>query len=253
MASYRDQDGRFPRYVSVRERRAAALRASGQLEKRGHKLEPIVLEGAKIAHSFWGKAWCKNLEAYGDFANRLPRGRSYLRHGAVIDLRIAKGHAFAKVKGTRLYDVTVEIEPLSKRRLEGLTALCQGQIDSMVALLRGDLPEALVAAMVEPESGLFPEPDQLRFNCSCPDSAALCKHIAATLYGIGARFDRKPETFFTLRSVEVQELLAQGVAAAPKRGAQAKAGALEKLFGIELEPLPKPARPRRPRQEPSPA
>lgn len=235
----------FPRYVAVAERRALAAQQAKKLEKSGRELTPLRLSGRKIAESFWGKAWCKNLEAYSDFANRLPRGRTYLRNGSVVDLRIGKGRVDALVAGGSLYEVTVTIEELPRRRWNGLVAQCKGQIDSVVSLLRGELPEPLLAAVVDPRSGLFPAPEQMRFRCSCPDDALLCKHIAAVLYGVGARFDQNPETFFTLRSVQLEQLVARSAASVAARRPVARKGAasIEKLFGIELDRAP-----RRPRK-----
>jgi uncharacterized Zn finger protein len=246
MAWSRYDDFRFPPYVPVAERRARAILEARRLEKGGRKLEPLRLDGKKIAASFWGKAWCQNLEAYSDFANRLPRGRTYLRNGSVVDLRIGEGRVDALVAGGELYEVSVELDALPRRRWTGLVAQCRGQIDSVVALLRGELPEPLLAAMVDRRAGLFPEPGKMRLRCSCPDYAVLCKHIAAVLYGVGARFDRQPETFFTLRSVKLEQLVARSAASvAARRPAPRKAAAsLEKLFGIELDRSPR--RPRKP-------
>jgi uncharacterized Zn finger protein len=235
---------RFPPYIPVAERRAGAILEARRLEKTGRKLEPLRLDGKKIAASFWGKAWCQNLEAYSDFRNRLPRGRTYLRNGSVLDLRISEGRVDALVAGSSLYEVSVEIASLQPRRWRGLVAQCRGQIDSVVSLLRGELPEPLLAAIVDRRAGLFPEPDKMRLRCSCPDYAVLCKHVAAVLYGVGARFDRQPETFFTLRSVKLEQLVAKSVAAA-RRPAPRKAKAaasLEKLFGIELDRSPRSPR-----------
>lgn len=238
---YGDFDGGFPRYVSAGERRAKATLQAKKLEKKGRTLEPVRLEGRKIAESFWGKAWCRNLEEYSDFANRLPRGRSYLRSGAVLDLRIVEGRIDALVSGGSLYEVVVEINELSRRRWSGLVSRCKGRIDSVVALLRGELPEALMDAMIDRKSGVFPEPKQMRFRCSCPDSAALCKHIAAVLYGVGARFDKKPETFFTLRSVRMEQLVAKSVGSVKKAAPSAArkgSASIEEIFGIELDQTP---------------
>ena len=248
---YGGYDGGFPAYVSVADRRARATREAKQLTKKGRKLEPVSLDGDKIAVSFWGKAWCKNLESYSDYANRLPRGRSYLRNGLVIDLRIAEGRIDALVRGSNLYEVTVEIDKLSPRHASALASRCKGRIDSVVSLLRGELPKELLTAMIDPVGGLFPAPKQMRIRCSCPDSAALCKHLAAVLYGIGARFDKQPETFFTLRSVKLEALVATraaAVAAPAPAQRKARAGAakpkgraaLEQIFGIELDPAPPP-------------
>src|SRR5205823_9038647 len=115
MAWYFD-DGTEARYLPVRERRANALLEARRLQREGRALDPVRVEGRKIVGSFWGKAWCDNLEQYSDFANRLPRGRSYLRNGSVIDLRIAAGRVDALVCGTEVYEVALAIGELSRSR-----------------------------------------------------------------------------------------------------------------------------------------
>jgi uncharacterized Zn finger protein len=233
-------DGGFPRYISVGERRAKAWLQAKKLEKRGRVLEPVLLEGRRIASSFWGKEWCRNLESYMDFSNRLPRGRSYLRNGAVVDLRVGAGQIDALVAGGSLYEVSVRIDKLARRRWGALIKRSAGRIDSVVELLRGRFPEAVLAALVDRRAGLFPAPREINFACSCPDSASLCKHIAAVLYGVGARLDKKPELFFKLRSVALEELVAKSALhrAAPTKDALG-GRALEEIFGIELDRAPR--------------
>lgn len=236
MAYYDFYYGAFPRYVSVAERRAKALKQARKLEKRGRVLEPVNLVGQRIAGSFWGQAWCRNLESYMDFTNRLPRGRTYVRTGAVVDLRIAAGQIDALVAGSSLYEVSVRIDKLVRKRWGALIKKCAGHIDSVVGLLQGKLSDTVMQALVDPRAGLFPAPKEIDFTCSCPDAASMCKHIAAVLYGVGARLDHKPELFFTLRSVAMEELVAKS---AVRRGPRAKdaieAESLEGIFGIELD------------------
>jgi len=241
MADYDfDGYGGFSRYVSVGERRAKALLQAKKLEKRGRVLEPVRLEGQRIASSFWGKEWCKNLESYMDFGNRLPRGRTYVRSGAVVDLRLGAGQIDALVAGSSLYEVSVRIDKLAGKRWGAVIKRCAGRIDSVVGLLRGRLSETVLEALVDRREGLFPAPKEIHFTCSCPDFALLCKHIAAVLYGVGARLDKKPELFFTLRSVVLEELVAKS---ALRRAAPAKealdTGSLEGIFGIELDRRPR--------------
>src|SRR5258708_6518956 len=92
----------FKPYVSVAQRQAKAKREMARLAKKGQKIEPIQIEGRKIADSFWGKAWCDNLESYSDFSNRLPRGRTYVRNGSVVNLHIEPGTVTAHVSGSEL-------------------------------------------------------------------------------------------------------------------------------------------------------
>lgn len=248
----------FPEYVPVAARRARA-RAAAQAIARKQKraLSPVgPLTGNKLARTFWGKAWCDNLESYGDYVNRLPRGRSYARQGAVIDLQISAGKVAAFVAGTSTYQVTVTIGALAPKSWSRLAAECTQHIDSLVDLLRGALPPRVMELVTRKQGGLFPAPEQISFECSCPDWAGLCKHVAATLYGVGVRLDEKPELFFELRGVDHTELVGGAAAAAPRLAGKAKGRAgrkvlegadLSALFGIELDapaaPPPNDARP----------
>jgi len=241
MADYDfDGYGGFPRYVSVGERRAKALLQARKLEKRGRVLEPVRLEGQRIASSFWGKEWCKNLESYMDFSNRLPRGRTYVRSGAVVDLRLRAGQIDALVAGSSLYEVSVQIDKLARKRWGAVIKRCAGRIDSVVGLLQGRLSETVLEALVDRRAGLFPAPEEIDFTCSCPDVALLCKHVAAVLYGVGARLDKKPELFFTLRRVALEELVARSaLRRAPRAKEALDTGSLEGIFGIELDRRPR--------------
>jgi uncharacterized Zn finger protein len=239
----------FRPYVSAADRRARAAREASRLQKAGSRpLDPITVSGRAMVDSFWAQAWCKNLESYADFAHRLARGRSYARSGAVIDLTIAAGRIEARVSGTQLYTVEIGIAPLPARRWEVIARACTGRIGSLVSLLRGELPDQVMQVVTDRESGLFPEPKQLKISCSCPDWATVCKHVAATLYGVGVRLDTRPELLFVLRGVDPQDLVEQasrGLAAAPTAAAatlQASPSDLAALFGIELVEAPAPAK-----------
>jgi len=104
----------FRPYVPVAKRRAIAARELEKLRKKGRKISPVVLEGRTIARTFWGKAWCENLERYSDFENRLPRGRTYVRNGSVVDLQIERGQVRATVSGSELYTVRIDIDTIPK-------------------------------------------------------------------------------------------------------------------------------------------
>ena len=236
---------------SVRERRARAAREAQRLaKKRGpsnRALAPVTIAGRTIASSFWGKAWCENIESYRDYEYRLPRGRSYLRNGAVLDLVIDPGRITALVSGTRLYEVDIRIKPLQKTHWQRVKAECAGQIGSLVELLAGKLSEPVMRRVTDREQGLFPKPAQIEMRCSCPDWATMCKHVAAVMYGVGARLDQAPELLFTLRQVDHEELIEQAARLEVARGSARKTIAREELsdvFGIELARPAKPA-PRR--------
>lgn len=249
--------GGFPAHVPVRVRRARALAAAAQLvkvegkgtrkgngkERKGspqRQLSPVAPIGSnKIARSFWGRAWCDNLESYSDYANRLPRGRSYLRHGAVADLQIEHGRVTALVSGSHLYKITINIKALPDSRWRAVTARCAGQVGSLVALLRGSLPDPIMEVVTNRELGLFPSPREIELDCSCPDWAEMCKHVAAALYGVGARLDEKPELLFALRGVDHLDLIGGAAATdggAPPAGAKVLSPSdLSAVFGIEID------------------
>jgi uncharacterized Zn finger protein len=227
-------------YVSVAERRKKAERVAARLQKTGKVLSPVTGGRGAIARTFWGKAWCDNLERYSDFANRLPRGRTYLRNGSVIDLKIDAGAVSAQVMGSDLYQVAVNISAVSKAHWQALGSDCAGSIDSLVELLQGRLSKGVMERICRPATGLFPAPKEIKFSCSCPDWATMCKHVAAVFYGVGARLDEKPELLFTLRRVDAKELVARagsGLPLARKEPAAARVledSQLAEVFGIEM-------------------
>lgn len=231
--------GGFAPYVSVAKRKQQAAKKIKALQKKGRAINPVQLEGRVIAKTFWGKSWCSNLEAYSDFSNRLPRGRTYLRNGSVLDLQIGKGKVTALVNGSSLYTVEIAIKPLEKNHWQSLIKECSGQIDSLVELLQGRFSKAVMGVITDRQKGLFPAPKQISMDCSCPDGAVMCKHVAATLYGVGARLDEKPELFFELRHVDHLELIAAGTTGITTSGTQTdkvlKSEDLSQLFGIELD------------------
>jgi len=233
----------FERKPTVLEQRQKALRESQRLAKQGRKLAPVAIEGRKIAVSFWGRSWCDNLESYRDYEYRLPRGRSYVRHGAVLDLSVSPGKIAALVSGSQIYEVEITIKPLAQTHWSGIKTRCAGQVGSLIELLEGRLSEGVMRIVTHSDEGLFPKPSEIQMACSCPDSARMCKHVAAVMYGVGARLDAQPELLFVLRKVEHAELVA-GAADfnATRSGPQRKTIAdsqLSDVFGIEIaEGLP---------------
>jgi uncharacterized Zn finger protein len=227
-------------YVPVAERRRRAEREMQRRRKKGHPVAPVVVEGRAIARTFWGKAWCDNLESYSDFANRLPRGRTYVRNGSVVDLQVAPGLVTAAVAGSDLYEVTVKVAPVPRPKWTAICRDCAGAIDSLVELLQGRFSKGVMERISRQGTGLFPAPAQIELSCSCPDWAEMCKHVAAVLYGIGARLDHEPELLFRLRAVDEKDLLVRTGAGLPlSKAAPAKAkllasDQLSELFGIDL-------------------
>jgi uncharacterized Zn finger protein len=235
---------RWKPYVPVVKRRAQAENAATKAKKAKKGYAPVTLSGRTIADTFWGKAWCSNLEAYSDYDNRLPRGRGYVRNGSVVDLKIEPGKVLAKVMGSRLYNVEIDVDPVSAKRWKALAKDSTGSIDSLVALLQGTFSKAMMLRLCQPSTGLFPSPKQIRFTCSCPDWASMCKHVAAVLYGVGARLDTQPDLLFTLRRVDAADLVRQAAEAPlnlgqrPTKERVIEEAALSELFGIELGQAP---------------
>jgi len=234
----------FRPYVPVAKRRAQASAHAARLAKKEKRtLAPIERTGRRtIADSFWGKAWCDNLEAYSDFANRLPRGRTYVRNGSVIDLQIARGKVTALVSGSEIYRVTIDIRTLPAAVWAKIKDDCARSIDSLMDLLQGRFEEGIMQRLTQRDGGLFPKPAEIEMDCSCPDWAGMCKHVAVTLYGVGARLDTQPELLFTLRNVDHLDLIGRAVDAGNLERAlkgqtdAALAGSdLGAIFGIELD------------------
>ena len=227
----------WARYVPVAERRARARRDMNKLRKKGKHIQPIDIEGRAIARSFWGKGWCDHLESFSDFANRLPRGRRYARNGSVCHLEIRPGRVDAIVSGSGLYDVTIEITRLEAAAWKSIKATCAGQIGSMLELLQGRLSSEVMGVVTERDHGLFPKPREIDLDCSCPDRATMCKHVAAALYGVGHRLDHQPDLLFLLRDVDAAELIATEIALPGREAASDVLAdeALSDIFGIDLD------------------
>ena len=234
-------DDEWPEYVPVFRRVAAARRhAEQRAEQSGRAAEPVRISGREIVKTFWGKAWCRNLENYSDFSNRLPRGRTYARNGSVADVHVTQGLVEAVVAGSYAYDVRIEINPLAASTWRAIKRDCATSIGSLLDLLAGRLADDVMRRLTQPDDGMFPSPRQIALRCSCPDGARLCKHLAAVLYAIGHRLDTQPELLFLLRGVDQQELVA---AATKESVSQAVRGQvvselaeddLGAIFGINL-------------------
>jgi uncharacterized Zn finger protein len=237
------------RYVPVAERRKKAEQAMVKLRKAGHPVSPVVLSGRTIATTAWGKAWCSTMESFGDYESRLPRGRTYVRNGSVVDLQITSGQVSAKVAGSSLYTVKMSIEALPKGHWKALREDCAHGIESLVDLLQGKLSQPVMDRLCQPGKGLFPKPSEIKLSCSCPDWASMCKHVAATVYAIGARLDQQPELLFVLRGVKHEELITAINLKTPlAKPAPSPSNVLESddmaaLFGLDMgAPAPAPVK-----------
>jgi len=254
---------RWQPYMPVAERRRQAERKLAKLKKQGQSISPVAIEGRIIGKTFWGKSWCSNLERYSDYENRIPRGRTYVRNGSVVDLQIGKGEVTAMVAGSQLYKIKIKIEPVKTARWKAICRDCAGTIDSLVELLQGRLAKGVMDRVCRPGDGLFPAPGEIKLSCSCPDWADMCKHVAAALYGVGARLDDKPQLLFVLRGVDENELIAGAgqdlslTKAMPRAGKVLDDGDVAALFGLEMaEPAnsapPVPVVSKKPRRSETP-
>ena len=257
----------YPAYVSVAQKKARAERKRNALKKKNPGIQPVIIEGRTLARTWWGKSWNRNLEQYADYANRIGRGRSYVRHGAVLDLQITPGTITALVAGSAgaPYRVIITIQPIPKKQWRHIQARCRDQMDSLKQLLAGQFPKTLEAVFTQKGQGLFPAPEEISLDCSCPDWAVMCKHVAAVLYGVGARLDQDPSLFFVLRKADVKDLVSETVNAGKKelltRSRQKSSRIMEDqadlsgLFGIDIEESAAsdepPVKPKRPEKKPS--
>ena len=236
--------GSWPPYVPVGQKKANARRFADKLAKKQKRdRQPIENVGRKIANSFWGEAWCEHLESFSDYANRLPRGATYIRNGSVVDLVIQPGRVDAIVAGSEPYKVAIEINKLSKKTWNKIKQDCSSAIDSLIDLLGGRLSDGVMQRLTDKKSGCFPSAGRIEMGCSCPDWSLCCKHIAAVMYAVGNRLDTEPELLFLLRGVDQQELISHAISqdnleselsAGP---GDIDGGDLESIFGIEMDSL----------------
>lgn len=233
--------GGWAPYVPVAERRRRAAREAKSLTGKGQKLRPICIPGRTIANSFWGKAWCQNLEKYADWANRMPRGRTYARNGSIVDLQISAGKITSLVYGSEMYRIQINIEKIKPNHWQAIRKDCATKVGSLIDLMRGKLPPAVLERLTSRKDGMFPSPSEISIRCSCPDGAVMCKHAAAALYGVGYLLDSEPELFFLMRGVSQTELVSDAMLTQKQSDAMGldaqstlDSDDLGALFGIDL-------------------
>lgn len=226
----------WKKYVPMAKRRQQGERERQRAGKQGQAMHPVRAEGRKLATTPWGLAWCRHIESFHDYVNRLPRGRTYLRNGSVIDVQVGTGEIRAKVMGSSLYEQRITIEPCAAKRWQGIVTRCGGQVGSLVELLEGRFPATLMTALTAEQDGLLPDLKQVAMSCSCPDWATLCKHLAAVLYGIGVRFDEDATLLFLLRGVDPNQLInVATLTTLPEPGGSELTGDLSAIFGVDLD------------------
>ncbi|MBU4304873.1 MAG: hypothetical protein KJ893_04515 [Candidatus Omnitrophica bacterium] len=236
----------YPRYISIGEKCLKAQKKLKLLKKKNPGITPLIFQGTKLARTWWGKAWNANLEKYADYSNRIGRGRSYIRNGFVLDFKIEPGKVTALVQGSRSqpYEVAIKIEPLDKGAWKEIKKQCEGKIESLQELIEGRFPRELIEMFTAKGKGLFPSPKEIKFDCSCPDWASMCKHVAATLYGVGVKLDDDPKLFFLLRKAEMDDLISEALRDKSKKmlkKAEKKTSRViddldaAKMFGIDID------------------
>jgi len=236
-------------YVPVAQRRLQAAKKMAALRQKGADIHPVKIDGRKIVRTFWGESWCGHLGSFSDYANRLPRGGTYVRNGSVCHLAVGKGRIEAKVSGSEIYDLSVKVKTLPATKWSAFKRHCRGQVGSLLELLQGRLSDQIMSVVTDRDSGLFPLPREISLNCNCPDWAVMCKHVAAVLYGVGARLDERPELLFRLRGVDHEELIdtdAEAVASMATKDGKSKrlaSGDLADVFGISIDAGEAKARP----------
>ena len=174
-------------YVSVKERRKQALSKMEKLRKKGQPISPVTIAGRTIAGTFWGKAWCDNLERYSDYSNRLPRGRTYVRNGSVIDLQVGPGQVKAMVSGSSIYTVTIKVAPISKARWKSICQDCSGAIDSLVELLQGRFSKGVMERICRQTHGLFPSPKEIDLSPAVARTGPICASMSQRSSMVSAR------------------------------------------------------------------
>jgi uncharacterized Zn finger protein len=225
---------------------ARASRGQRQLDERRAAGAPLRVvtpsHRQALSDTPWGQAWNRHLMEHSHYASRMPRGRTLLRKGSVMDLDVSPGVITAIVAGTQVYDITIKVAPLDEDRWAAIQRACHGRIANVVDLLSGDVSPEVMRTVTHPEEGLFPQPSDLRCICRCPDESDLCEHSAAVLYAVGIHLDDHPSALFSLRHAAPDALVAQDTAtaiahltAAPSDVSTTLARTdLADLFGIQL-------------------
>ena len=203
--NYFDEFNMPQKKMTVAQRKEQIKQLIKELKAAGQDIEPITLNGKKIAKSFWGKAWCDNLDNIAEYFSRLKVARNYLRHGAVIDLKINKNEVSALVSGSDLYLLKIIFQPLDKYQLAEFKEEINKNISSAIDLLNGNFSDEVMNVICDEDYGIFPTEKDLIINCNCPDYTDICKHVAAVMYAIGIKLDDNPEYFFSLRGVELKD------------------------------------------------
>ena len=177
--------------------------------------QPVPADGLQVDRfgtSWWGEQWMQALGRLGGgYSNRLPRGRTYARAGRVVNLVMGAGEVTAGVVGTRTrpYSVRISLRTFSRAQWQTVIDILARQARFTVALLRGELPAAVGEAVEHEGLDLFPaSKNDLETECSCPDWANPCKHVAAVHYVVAAALDADPLLIFVLRGLGRNELMA---------------------------------------------
>lgn len=233
-------DNQWGEYISVGQRAETAVKHAEK--KLGKKNVQPAAKGRLKCNNFWGKAWLKHIRNLGDFEGRLTRGSAIAGNGTIAHLAITKGRIDAIVGGSEVYDISVDIVPLSRKRWNAIKEKSRGEIGSVVELLQGKFSDAVMQSLVDVKTGLFPDSNEFDLGCSCPDYVRLCKHLAGVLFAVGMRLDEKPELLFTLRGVDASELIETAadvrIASSTTDARTLNESDIAGVFGIEMQAEP---------------
>lgn len=165
-------------------------------------------------NTWWGEQWLNAL-THIDYDNRLPRGRTYANKGAVKDLKLSGGALHAKVQGSRPrpYQVSIQVPSLTEKNVENLLDALVSDPGVIARLLNGELDPSVLTHAQYLGIAIFPSKwKDLAMQCSCPDWAVPCKHLAAAIYLMSREIDSNPFLVFSLRSVDLaQRLKVRGI------------------------------------------
>jgi uncharacterized Zn finger protein len=164
----------------------------------------------KFGKTWWASRWLAALERLID-ATRLSRGRSYARSGQVVKLEIGRDGVEARVQGSRVtpYKLNIKFRPLSDAEWEKVTDAIAAQALYAAKLLAGEMPEQIQEVFEAAGASLFPtKGNDLETDCTCPDWANPCKHVAAVYYLLGERFDADPFLIFEMRGRSKDDIIA---------------------------------------------
>ncbi len=168
----------------------------------------------QFGKTWWGEHWLRSLENV-DYDNRLPRGATYARKGNVRNVKITGNQISAKVDGSRAtpYKVTIVVPPFFENQINDLIDSIISRPSIISKLLNRELDPEILEIATEKGLKVFPRQwSDFKMQCSCPDWAVPCKHLAAVIYMISREIDNNPFLVFEIHNVDlIEELKKRGI------------------------------------------